>query len=117
MFCKHTYGKVDGNYQYCKKCGRAIAAPKTECNHIWEQIERAEQGTIFANCKFILIKSFRKWFNNVLFSNITKQDLKYIFDHTTEKQYKRVIANIINNVIYILRCQRCGDIKHVKMLP
>lgn len=35
MFCKHQYGKVDGKYQYCEKCGKAIEAPLIVCNHRW----------------------------------------------------------------------------------
>jgi uncharacterized Zn finger protein len=35
MFCKHQYGKVDGKYQYCEKCGKAIEAPLAACNHRW----------------------------------------------------------------------------------
>jgi len=33
--CFHKFGKVEGGYQYCQKCGIAIAAPKVECNHKW----------------------------------------------------------------------------------
>lgn len=39
FMCKHNYGKVEGNYQYCIKCGKAIAAPKIECSHSFK-IER-----------------------------------------------------------------------------
>lgn len=35
MFCKHKYGKVDGKYQYCEKCGESIEAPWIGCNHRW----------------------------------------------------------------------------------
>lgn len=35
-FCLHKFGKVENGYQYCQKCGIAIAAPKINCNHKWE---------------------------------------------------------------------------------
>lgn len=41
MFCNHKYGKIEDGYQYCKKCGRAIVAPRIPCDHRWKQIERA----------------------------------------------------------------------------
>jgi len=33
MFCRHNYGEVQGQYQYCKKCGIARLVPH-EC--IWK---------------------------------------------------------------------------------
>ena len=33
--CKHKYGKIDGSYQYCEKCGVAKSAPIIECGHKW----------------------------------------------------------------------------------
>jgi hypothetical protein len=35
MFCRHKFGKVEGEYQYCKKCGKAISVP---CNHKFEKL-------------------------------------------------------------------------------
>lgn len=38
--CKHKYGTVqEDGYQYCEKCGKAIAAP---CNHEWKRIKVVE---------------------------------------------------------------------------
>jgi hypothetical protein len=36
-FCNHKFGKVEGNYQYCQKCGIAKAAPEVKCNHKWKR--------------------------------------------------------------------------------
>ena len=33
MFCFHKYGKIDNNYQYCEKCGKAKIIP---CFHTWQ---------------------------------------------------------------------------------
>lgn len=33
MFCFHKYGPIEGVYQYCSKCGKAILMP---CDHEWE---------------------------------------------------------------------------------
>ena len=50
MICKHIYRKVqrDG-YQYCEKCGKAIAAPKKQCSHKWEQIAICEKSNALTN--------------------------------------------------------------------
>jgi len=45
-FCNHKYGEVKGNYQYCTKCGKAIVAPKVECNHIWVKEGEYEAGNM-----------------------------------------------------------------------
>lgn len=37
MFCFHKYGKVEGNYQYCSKCGKAI---RLECDHVFKIMEK-----------------------------------------------------------------------------
>jgi len=37
IFCNHKLGKVEGNYQYCLKCGKAFPAPKIECSHKWKE--------------------------------------------------------------------------------
>lgn len=42
MFCNHKYGKVEGKYQYCQKCGKAIVAP---CAHKWKRMYSREYKT------------------------------------------------------------------------
>lgn len=37
--CKHKYGAVQDDYQYCEKCGEAKAAPAKVCSHHWVRIE------------------------------------------------------------------------------
>jgi hypothetical protein len=36
MWCKHKWGDVDGDYQYCTKCHIARAAP---CPHRWKLLD------------------------------------------------------------------------------
>lgn len=33
MFCRHKFGSIKDNYQYCEKCGKAIPV---ECAHKWK---------------------------------------------------------------------------------
>jgi len=39
MFCIHKYGEIKSGYQYCQKCGKAIAAPRPACKHEWVTTE------------------------------------------------------------------------------
>lgn len=50
--CKHKYGKVDGNYQYCEKCGKAITAPLTKHQHQWKEINRLDISGLVNNNVF-----------------------------------------------------------------
>jgi hypothetical protein len=57
VFCNHKLGKVEGNYQYCIKCGKAFPAPKVGCNHKWIQKGTQDIGTIFGNVyKRVIVK-------------------------------------------------------------
>lgn len=52
MWCRHKYGEVakDG-YQYCKKCGKAIAV-SAPCQHKWERLDTLERtSTVTGNVK------------------------------------------------------------------
>ncbi len=44
FWCKHGYDEVKDGYQYCNKCGVAIAAPRFNCNHRWVQIAKYSKG-------------------------------------------------------------------------
>jgi uncharacterized membrane protein YvbJ len=52
-FCIHKFGKVEDNYQYCSKCGKAIEAPKVKCDHKWETIV---EGDVSSNITSRIIK-------------------------------------------------------------
>jgi hypothetical protein len=62
MFCNHKYSKVEGNYQYCTKCGKAIAAPKVECNHSWEEygVYEKHSGTTGYLTGYIIVNKCNK---------------------------------------------------------
>jgi uncharacterized OB-fold protein len=47
--CRHKYGEVKEGYQYCAKCGKAIAAPKRECEHNWIEMDKYGAGSVFNN--------------------------------------------------------------------
>ena len=70
-WCNHKYGEIKEGYQYCKKCGKAKAAPKRECEHNWSTVSQYE--------------------------------------------YSNIINNNINNIVYVMRCSKCGDIKKVDL--
>jgi len=42
--CKHKFGKVEGQYQYCEKCGVARTVPH---EHRWEIINKFQRTNRF----------------------------------------------------------------------
>ena len=50
MWCRHKFGKIVGEHQYCNKCGKAIIVP---CSHKWYQIKTIQYiygATIILQC-------------------------------------------------------------------
>lgn len=55
MFHKHKYEKVEKDgYQYCSKCGKAILAPKQDCDHKWQRIDRVKISNILWGQNYIV---------------------------------------------------------------
>ena len=41
MFCFHRWGPLEGNKQFCTKCGKVYFVP---CQHIWEERDTSYYG-------------------------------------------------------------------------
>lgn len=47
MFCLYRkYSRIENGYQYCLKCGKAIAAPVKPCKHDWKVIDSIDRFVV-----------------------------------------------------------------------
>ena len=46
FFCSHKFSKLEGDVQYCEKCGIANIIEHTPCQHQWKNIEKIETRNV-----------------------------------------------------------------------